>query len=182
MNNSRDYLLDTNMLGHIAAAKAGSKSPLALLVKKRLDEISLLAGRKIFICAVTVGEVEYGLQIAPTANAVAQGEVRKVLYSFEQATVLSVDQNVAKNSYAPIRALLFKKFADKTTKGRAKKNHVGEWKDPATQKELGIQENDLWIASVAITYNLTLVTADKMNNIKQATSGFPLHIENWLVP
>lgn len=121
MSNTRDYLLDTNMLGYVAAAKAGFKSPLALLVKKRLDEISLLAGRKIFICAVTVGEVEYGLQIAPTADPVAQGEVRNVLYSFEQATVLSVDQNVAKDSYAPIRASLFKKFADKNTKGRAKK-------------------------------------------------------------
>lgn len=182
MINTRDYLLDTNMLGYIAAANAGSTSPVDLRVAKKLDDIRQVAKRRIFICAVTVGEVEYGLQVAPIADQARQSDVRKVLYSFEQATVLHVDKNVAKDSYAPLRALLFQKFADKNAKGRAKKRCVGEWQDPATQKELGIQENDLWIASVAMTYNLTLVTADKMTNIKQAASGLSLHMENWLVP
>ncbi|MDP1956200.1 MAG: type II toxin-antitoxin system VapC family toxin [Polaromonas sp.] len=182
MSNSRDYLLDTNMLGHIAAANAGSTLPEDLRVAQRLELIRQSVGRKIFICAVTVGEVEYGLQVAPTVDHARQTNVRKVLYSFDQSTVLNVDQNVAKASYANLRAALFQKFADKDAKGRAKKRYVGDWRNPATQKELGIQENDLWIASVAMTYNLTLVTADKMTNIKQAASGLPLHMENWLVP
>jgi len=42
-----------------------------------------------------------------------------------------------------------------------------------------MDENDLWIASVAMAHNLVLVTHDKMNAIKNIT-GSDLRFEDWL--
>jgi predicted nucleic acid-binding protein len=50
--------------------------------------------------------------------------------------------------------------------------------DRFTWLELGSLENDLWIAAQAITRNLTLVTNDKLNRIREV-AGDDLHIENW---
>ena len=41
--------------------------------------------------------------------------------------------------------------------------------DRTTGKELGIQENDLWILSVAVQYNLVFVTNDRMIRAIEAT-------------
>ena len=49
--------------------------------------------------------------------------------------------------------------------------------DPVTSQELGIQENDLWIAAQALEYNLVLVTNDKMERIRDVCEE--LQIENW---
>ena len=38
---------------------------------------------------------------------------------------------------------------------------------------------NLWIASVAIAYNIILVTRDKMNAVKNVV-GSDLQFENWL--
>ena len=39
--------------------------------------------------------------------------------------------------------------------------------DSTTSKELGVQENDLWIVSVAIQYDLRFITTDKMQRIAE---------------
>jgi predicted nucleic acid-binding protein len=49
--------------------------------------------------------------------------------------------------------------------------------DPVTSRELGIQENDLWIAAQALEYNLVLVRNDKMDRIRDACEE--LQVENW---
>jgi predicted nucleic acid-binding protein len=49
--------------------------------------------------------------------------------------------------------------------------------DPVTSRELGIQENDLWIAAQALEYNLVLVTNDKMDRIRDVCED--LQVENW---
>ena len=47
--------------------------------------------------------------------------------------------------------------------------------------ELGIDENDLWIAAQAIEHNLVLVTNDEMKRIKHV-AGPVLDIEDWTEP
>ena len=49
--------------------------------------------------------------------------------------------------------------------------------DPMTSRELGIQENDLWIAAQALEYNLVLVTNNKMDRIRDVCED--LQVENW---
>jgi predicted nucleic acid-binding protein len=53
--------------------------------------------------------------------------------------------------------------------------------DPTTARELGIDENDLWIAAHAALHNLVLVTADGLANIKEAIKevGIGPKLEDW---
>ena len=61
------------------------------------------------------------------------------------------------NTYGEIRARLFEKFTDKEKKSGLRPEQLI---DPITSKELGIQENDLWIVAQALTRNLTFITKD----------------------
>lgn len=181
MSETRDYLLDSTMLGYIAAAKCGGGlDPKTQQVATRLQAIRSTKGRSVFISAVTVGESEYGLRTAPKVAASQQAEARAVVNAFLPGLILSVDADVAREHYAELRSRLFTKFAPKNARGVAKTNFIGEWIDPTTQKTLGVQENDIWIAAVAMAYNLTLVSSDKMNRIREV-AGSDLSYENWLV-
>ena len=48
-------------------------------------------------------------------------------------------------------------------------------------KELGIQENDIWIAAQTIQYNLILVTGDHMTRLVEVSNSLsdPLQIAKW---
>ena len=70
--------------------------------------------------------------------------------------------------YANIRAALFNKFGEKTAKGTVKKVRPESLVDSTTSKTLGIQENDLWMAAIAVQYNMILVSEDKMARLKEA--------------
>lgn len=180
MNKTRDYLLDSTMLGYIAAAKCGGglDSGKVQEVANRVQTIRS-AGRRMFISAVTIGESEYGLRIAPKAASAQQAEARSVINAFLPGLVLNIDSDVAREYYSNLRARLFEKFAPKNARGLAKTSFIGEWIDPVSQKALGVQENDVWIASVAMAYNLTLVSSDKMVRIREVV-GDALSYENWL--
>ena len=53
--------------------------------------------------------------------------------------------------------------------------------NPATGKELGIDENDIWIAAQALTHNLLLVTHDSRGNFGKVLGQFApdLKVEDW---
>lgn len=180
MSESRDYLLDSTMIGYVAAAKCGGglDPGKVATVSSHIEEVRG-AGRRIFISAITVGESEYGLRTAPKSDPIKQAEARAVVDAFMPGLVLAVDTTVAREYYSDLQARLFAKFAPKDRRGLAKTNFIGEWIDPTDQKTLGIQENDVWIAAVAMTYNLTLVSGDKMVRIRQV-AGPALSYENWL--
>jgi len=48
-------------------------------------------------------------------------------------------------------------------------------------EELGIQENDLWIAAQAIQYNLVLITEDHMRRLQEVSTDldYPLQLASW---
>jgi len=50
-----------------------------------------------------------------------------------------------------------------------------------TSKELGVQENDIWIAAQAIQYNLVLLTADYMRRLEEVSwvLTYPLQLATW---
>ncbi len=162
------YLLDTNMLGYLAEIKSGSHSPEGKALENRLEEIK---GENIFICCITTGEVEYGLKIAPKKDSAKQELAKQMLNEFHS---YSVDNNIAREQYATLRSRLYEKYAP----NKGHKKRVEEWTDPTTSKELQVQENDIWIAAVAMAYNFILVTHDKMNVIKSVAGG-DLTIVDW---
>ena len=53
--------------------------------------------------------------------------------------------------------------------------------NPTTGKDLGIDENDIWIAAQAKTHNLVLVTHDSRGNFRKVLSQFApaVAVEDW---
>lgn len=170
----KDYLLDTNIAGHFAELKSGSTSSKSKILAEHLNKIS--NSSKIFITSISIGEIEYGYQVAPIEK---QPDIKK-LSEFLQSgniTILNVDKNIACDSYATIRSKLFEFCAPKVRKN--KKKRIEEWIDPTNSKCLQIQENDLWISAVALSYNLILVSNDKMEQLKKILTT-DLEFEDWL--
>ncbi|HAK60974.1 MAG TPA: hypothetical protein DCO77_11420 [Nitrospiraceae bacterium] len=162
------FLLDTNMLGYFSEVKSGAHSPEGKALEKRLEEIK---GENIFICCITIGEVEYGLKVAPKKDATKQALAKQMLEEFQSHPV---DNDIAREQYATLRSRLYERYAPR----KGHKKRVEEWIDPTTSKELQVQENDIWIAAVAMAYNFVLVTHDKMNAIKSVVEE-DLTIVDW---
>lgn len=174
----RDYLLDTNVLSALAAVRAGRMEASDLRVSRRFEELKSEGRARLFTSVITVGELEYGLLTAPHPNVAMQSLVRKIVEAFPGKMILPIDKGNARFHYAKLRAKLFELHAPKDARGRAVTNYVSEWNEPTTDKALGINENDIWIASLALAHNLTLVSADKMQRIRNA-AGAKLSFENW---
>ena len=171
------YLLDTNILGYFAELKAGIISPECKALETRWNGLSQPQHARIFLCPITIGEVEYGLRVGPYVRPEQHEQARKILAAFP---VININIDIARDYYAALRAKLHDKYAPKDRKGNSRKKRIREWIDPATDKELQIDENDLWIASVAMAHNLVLVTHDKMNAIKSIV-GTDLRFDDWLI-
>jgi predicted nucleic acid-binding protein len=56
--------------------------------------------------------------------------------------------------------------------------------DPITSKELGIQENDLWLCAQAVGHGMVLVTNDAMCRIREVSQDMrpALLMQNWTIP
>ena len=128
----------------------------------------------LMVSVITLGEIEYGHCLTQAPDLPKQKEFRKFIQeTFPEP--LQITESTPPY-YAQIRALLFQKYPP-----QGKKTHPEQCYDPSTGSELGIDENDLWIASQAYEHNLVLVTNDKMKRIR-AVTGTLLDIENWTDP
>jgi tRNA(fMet)-specific endonuclease VapC len=163
----KDYLLDTNIVRYLYEIKSELLSAKSEKVNHRLEKIK---NRKIFLSPISAGEIEYGLLIAFEKDLAKQRIVKEIVNSFEY---FPIDKVVATQYYAELRKRLY--LFCKPTK---KRKRIEQWMNPETSEKLRIQENDLWIAAVAMTHNLILVTDDKMEIIKKV-SGIELQFENW---
>ncbi|MEW6587365.1 MAG: hypothetical protein AB1442_17375 [Nitrospirota bacterium] len=175
----RYYLLDTNILGPLAELKAGGTGPECKALEKHWN--TLPEGTRVFLCPINVGEVEYGLRVAPYEKPEEHKLARDLLAAFNRSDLLlDINTNLARDYYAELRARLFNYCAPRSKRERKNYNkRVEEWKDPTTSKELKIQENDLWLAAVAMAHNLILVTRDNMDAIKKVARS-DITFENWL--
>ncbi|MBU1101938.1 MAG: type II toxin-antitoxin system VapC family toxin [Bacteroidetes bacterium] len=169
---SRDYLLDTNIFGYLTEANEESPSRSeAVILKNKLDNIPKES--RLLCCSISLGEIQYGIN---TASEKVKPNLQKVLECIKSLPILPIDEKVAESAYSDLRARLFEKYAPKDGK---KRKRLEEWIDPTTSKILGIQENDLWIVAVALTFNLTVVSNDKMEALK-AVAGAEISFEDWL--
>ena len=150
----KGYLLDTNAVSDWL----DESKPRHEAVSKKAEQVAQTQAVMV-TSSVVLGEIEYG--IAATGGKAKQSllEFRaQVAKQFAQKRLLlSVSQATA-SVYGNLRVELFEKFAPKNR--RTKGLRPEEMIDPVTAKELGIQENDLWIAAQAIEHNLILVTND----------------------
>jgi predicted nucleic acid-binding protein len=172
---SRDYLFDTNVLSVFAQLKNGVTTPQCEILAKKLKDRQ---GSRIFLCPICVGEIQRGVRIAP--DVTIQKDIEKIIASFHE--VLPINEAVAADCYSVLWARLYKQYASRSKKvGSPEKIRERERLNKTYTLEMGVQENDLWLAAVAMCYNLVLVTSDKMNRIRRISNG-DVVFENWLEP
>lgn len=132
---------------------------------------------RLFVSIVTLGEIEYGHRVTHTPDPVKQAAYAKFVR--EQCPVaLEMTESVVEH-YGEMRAWLFNNCGPNSKKSKAKR--AEELVNPTTGKELGIQENDIWIAAQAKTYNLVLVTHDSRGNFGKVLKQFApsLDVDDW---
>lgn len=94
--------------------------------------------------------------------------LEKVESFLNDIEVIGIDQAIS-SQYGRLKAKLFNKYGPRENKVRSKtKLH-----------EIGFQDNDIWIAAVAIEHNLTVVSKDgDFVRIKKVVPD--LNCESWL--
>ena len=83
--------------------------------------------------------------------------------------------------YSNLRSALFIKYSPRTKRGRLRIKWPEDLRERTTAKELGVQENDIWIAAQAVQYNLVLVTGDYMRRLQEVSTDldYPLQLASW---
>jgi len=146
------FLLDTN---HCSNAILGNI--------KLLNHLANLGDEFIATCTIVKGELIDMAQRSQQKQA-NLALVKRFLMGLD---IYPIDETTAE-IYGNLKALVFDRYAPKDKNKRRKIKIT----------QLGIGENDLWIASVALQYQLTLVTSDQDFVRIQAVQFFK--IESWL--
>ena len=166
------YLIDTQTITYWFDGKSGGYQVVQTAAEARRS-----ADSPLYLSAISLGEIQYGHAVHPAgAGPVRESFVKFVRDKFPQ--VLMVSRHTAE-PYGRIRAALFDKLGPKPRKSKRKR--AEELCDPTTGRELGIDENDLWIVAQAAERNLILVTHDKMVRIRDALQEpeIGVQIEDW---
>ena len=177
------YLLDTNVICALADANRSDHAP----VRRRFQQVDL---QFVLLPTMAVAEMEFGMARAANVRPEKRAELRRFIAQFEQ---LPFDRSCV-GPYSVVRAELWRIHG--TTQQRGKRlvydeRHPEQLCEKTTGSELGIDEPDLIIASVAMAQNLVLVTNDTragMSRVKEAAEKvyrddlFPIQLrtENWL--
>jgi len=141
-----------------------------------MAHIALLPdGAPFFVSVVTLGEIFFGHRTTKTPDLAKQAALEQFV-QVQFPNPLGISRHTAAH-YAELRRRLFWKYPP----ANAKHRHPEQCLDPITATELGIDENDLWIAAQAVEHNLILVTHDRMAQIRDVTSGL-LDVEDWALP
>jgi predicted nucleic acid-binding protein len=170
------YLLDTTVASDLVNPSCSGFAAAQAFMQANLHHRD-----RIYVCVVTVAEMEFGLELfkrsttPPPANEVAEVEQR-----IDEARQISepfiISRHVAKE-HALLKAKWARHVAPlKADKRKLKSMPVERWVQDWPASKLQITENDLWIAAVALTHDLTLVARDKDFERLRSPAGFKLHL------
>ncbi|RMH19695.1 MAG: type II toxin-antitoxin system VapC family toxin [Acidobacteria bacterium] len=162
------YLLDTNVLSFwFDSARVEHEAVIQRI--EALSDHPLLA-----VSAITFGEIAYGYR--SLGRSYDEDREAEHFGFLEDRIDLILDVN--KNTrfyYGELRASLFEKYAPRSRRKKVKRPE--QLVDPETSLQLGIQENDLWLAAQALEHNLVLVTHDVLDRLR--TVAKELRVEDW---
>ena len=173
-----DYLLDTNIVSYwYDTCCAEHPKVLAHVKSVRHPDPETQYVPRLFISVVTLGEIEYGHRVLATRNVAKQSEYMAFLRE-QCPEPLEIITHVSAN-YGELKAWLFNGFSER--RKRTKLRRAKESVDPTTGKELGVDENDIWIAAQAMTFDLVLVTHDTRGSFGRLQRHFAptLRVEDW---
>ena len=162
------YLFDTNAVSPLWNAR----HPEHDTVKAFFASISQ---SPVWLSTIVLAEIEYGMKITPEMDINSQNQVRHEMSN--HPFILDIDKHTI-DPYSDLRAELFKKFSPRDRRGRLTVKWPEDLIERTSAKELGVQENDIWIAAQAIQYNLILVTGDHMQRLVDVSENldYPLRI------
>lgn len=148
------YLLDTN---HCSRLLLGD----AILARR----VTQAGENAVVTCVIVYGEL---MDMARRSDR-AEANLPQFRTFLEDIPVYLVDEEIAE-VYGDLKSALFGRFGPKE---KAKRRRF-------TLDQLGISENDLWIAAIALHHDLIVVSADA--DFLRLQQVRPLRIENWLTP
>lgn len=163
------YLVDTQTVSYWFDARL----PQHRSVSAHID--ALPSNALLGVSAITIGEIAFGHAITAKPDIAKQAAFTTFLQQhFPMPLPVTKSTTIY---YSQLRSALFKKYPPRGKRKRRPEQCF----DPIKALELGIDENDLWIASQAFEHNLVLVTNDSMERIRDV-AGPLLTVENWTNP
>lgn len=165
MNN--DYLADTNFASCLFVTSR-QEHPKAKAFSQRVSA----AGGRIYLSRISIGEVEFGLALKPSLDLIIKQQMEGGIKTYQ---VKEIGKHTTP-TYGQIRAALYHKKCPKDPRGRIKTHLRPEYFTALspTAYELGIQENDLWMAAIAVRHNMGLITDDRMRQLKEVWPALTL--------
>jgi tRNA(fMet)-specific endonuclease VapC len=146
------YLLDTN---HCSGAILGNSNI--------INRLATLDNTLVATCVIVQGEL---IDMAERSRA-RDNNLALVQRFLQGIYIYNVDETTA-TLYGQLKAALFNQFAPKE-KSKRRKTKI---------TDLGFDENDLWIAAIALQHNLTIVSAD--SDFQRIRTVKALSVESWL--
>lgn len=128
-----------------------------------LDRLANLGNEPITTCTIVKGEL---IDMAARSQQ-RQANLALIQHFLVGLYIYPIDETTAE-IYGNLKAAVFDRYASKDKAQRRRTNIT----------QLGIDENDLWIAAVALQHQLTLVTTDQDFQRIQAVQPFDL--ESWI--
>lgn len=165
----QDYLLDTNIISYWynTASEPHARIVACVAAARQPDPQTKYVSR-LYVSVVTLGEMEYGHRVAHAPDHAKQSAYAKFVQQ-QCPVALEMTRHVAEQ-YGEMRAWLFNNCGPTAKKSKAKRAEQLVY--PVTGNELGIDENDIWIAAQAKTHNLVLVTHDAGGNFPKVLKQF----------
>ena len=165
------YLLDTTILS-------------AYLVPTHRHHIEVLAAVEDltakeyrYISVVALAELTTGAEFIEAFDGRFVPAFRERLIRARKHPLLDISHHTA-SAYAKLKRAVAEKFMPEAMKKKAsRKRFVEDWIDETTGKELGIDENDLWMCAQAKERDLILVTDDKKMVRRIGTADPDLRLE-----
>jgi len=148
------YLLDTNHCSYLIRKE--------VTVYQRAIAIGT---ENLATCVIVQGELIFMAE----KSAQKQQNLANVNNFLQYLRIYLTDETTAE-IYGQLKASVINQFAPKE-KSQRRKTKI---------RDIGFDDNDLWIASIAIQHNLILVSAD--SDFKRIQNVRDLPVENWYTP
>jgi predicted nucleic acid-binding protein len=155
------YLLDTTILSILLDPTRRDHAEIGQSLQ------ALPADRSEYVSAVALAEMDFGVRLAEALGKESIPALESMLVRAKSYAVLDVTHHTA-SVYAELKASLARKYLAKMLR-KDRPKYIETWIDKATGRELGIDENDLWMCAQAKERDLIFVTADsRMQRIPDA--------------